>query len=63
MNALKEVSNGRSGMLWLSHITVLIAGIIVGVLFARRNQKKVEKAVFAAKQAIEAREAFKNRRG
>jgi len=50
-------------MLWLSHITVLIAGIIVGVLFARRNQKKVEKAVFAAKQAIEAREAFKNRRG
>ncbi|GER92675.1 hypothetical protein A45J_0393 [hot springs metagenome] len=32
-------------MLWLSHIAVMIAGIIIGVLFARRNPKKVKKAV------------------
>lgn len=32
-------------MFWLSHIAVLVAGFVIGVLFTRRNQKKVEKAL------------------
>lgn len=47
-------------MLWLSHIAVLIAGIVIGILFARRNQKKIEKGVSSAKETIE---EFKYRRG
>lgn len=47
----------RHKMLWLSHITVLIAGFVIGVLVARRNQKKVEKAIEAVK------EEYKHRRG
>lgn len=47
-------------MLWLSHVAALLAGIVLGVLFARRNQKKIDKAVGAAKQTID---EYKFRRG
>lgn len=47
-------------MLWLSHIAVLVAGIVLGILFARKNQKKVERGIRAAKETID---EYKFRRG
>lgn len=44
-------------MIWISHIAALVAGFVLGILFARRNQKKVEKAISGVK------EEYKNRRG
>lgn len=44
-------------MLWITHMIVFAAGIILGVLFARKNPKKVEKAVSAVE------EEYKRRRG
>jgi len=44
-------------MLYVSHGIMLMIGFVLGVLFARRNQKKVEKAV----EAVE--EEYKKRRG
>ncbi len=42
-------------MEWLTHTTALFVGFVLGILFARRNQKKVEKAVKALKEEYKKR--------
>ncbi len=42
-------------MLYVTHILVLAIGFVIGVLFGRRNKKKVESAIAKVKEEYKER--------